>query len=97
MNMNPVELIKFVEQYFESERDQLHALAALSDAPPEDYTAHVRLPVQNPLPAFRIGDGNLGSILKGQNHGVPGPIIDKIGSEPLSIGQLLIGETHATR
>ena len=96
MNMNPLELIKFVEQFFESERDQLHALAALSDAPPEDYVAKVRLPVQNTIPSFKIGDGGLGSILMGQNHGVPGPMLDSAEQKPLSIGQMLIGDTHAT-
>jgi hypothetical protein len=89
--MNPMDLVKFVQAHIPAP-DQVHALAALSDAPPEDYIPKIRLPTQNTLPAFKIGDDSPGSILAGQNYGVPAPVFGEKGSEPPTIGQLLVGE-----
>ncbi len=90
--MNPVELIKFVREHFEPGSEQLQALAALSDAPPEDYKPVMQLPVQNELPAFKIGDGSPGSLLLNQGFGVPAPVFGQEGGGTPTIGQLLIGE-----
>ncbi len=91
-NMNPLELLKFVQGSQRNETEQLKMLAALSDAPPEDYEATVRLPQQNELPAFQLGDGGVGSQLMGLDYGVPAPVPDSPQADNASIGQLLVGE-----
>jgi len=94
--MNPLELFKLVQNQYDNEQDQIHALAALADAPPEDYQATISLPVQNPIPAYRLGDGGLGSLLANTNYGVPAPVLGQEKSgETLSIGELLVGEINA--
>ena len=91
--MNPFELFQFVKSRFDNEHDQLHALAALQDAPPEDFSPTIKLPVQNPIPAFRLGDGGLGSLLANQDYGVPAPVFGQESSgETLDIGELLVGD-----
>lgn len=91
--MSPLELMKFVQVHVPA-TDQLHALAAMADAPAEDYVPLSPLPAQNVLPSFKLGDGGLGSILSGQNYGVPAPIFGEKDSSPPSIGQLLVGEIN---
>jgi len=91
--MNPMELFKFVQSQFRSESDQVNALAALQDAPPEDYQPLISLPMQNKIPAFKLGNGSLGSILANQDFGIAAPMIDEAAPAP-SIGQLLVGEDN---
>ncbi len=90
--MNPIELIQFVQSQLTSESDQLRALAALADAPGEDFQAKIRLPVQNPLPAFKLGNDSLGSVLADHEYGVPAPVIGQSDTSTKSIGQMLVGE-----
>lgn len=92
--MGPLELMKFVESTVEGADEQLAALALLADAPGDDFTAPVRLPVQNELPAFKIGDGSLGSHLAELDYGVPAPVLGQPIEESQSIGDLLIGEIN---
>jgi len=92
--MNPMELLKFVQSQFSSESDQVNALAALADAPPEDYQPLISLPMQNKIPAFKLGNGSLGSILANQDFGIAAPMIGEKSGVP-SIGQLLVGEDDA--
>lgn len=91
--MNPFDLIKFVEENVDSS-EQLHALAALADAPGEDLVAKVRLPVQNEIPAFSLGNGKIGSMLAGTNYGVPAPVLGQAASKSPSLGELLIGDIN---
>jgi hypothetical protein len=90
--MDPLELLKFVQGSARTEAEQLNALAAMADAPGEDFVGRIKLPVQNKLPAFKLGKGDLGSILAGQDHGVAAPVIGQETSGEPTIGQLLIGE-----
>lgn len=90
--MNPIDLIKFITETIASEPDRLNALAALSDAPPEDYVPKIQLPVQNDIPAFKIGNGSFGSMLLNQDYGIPAPVIGQEDTIVPSIGQLLIGD-----
>ncbi len=92
--MNILELINFVESNVKTPQDQLNALAALQDAPDDEFQAKIRLPVQNEIPAFRVGDAGVGSVLKEQNYGVPAPVPGKVTPSELSIGELLIGEKN---
>ena len=41
MNLNPLEMMQFVQANAQSEAEQLHMLAALADAPAEDYQAKI--------------------------------------------------------
>lgn len=93
--MMPLELLKFVQGQTGNEAEQLQALAALADAPGEDFSPRMSLPVQNDIPSFRIGDGSLGSLLAGTNYGIPAPVIGQEDSGEPSLGQLLIGEENA--
>ncbi len=90
--MNPIDIIKFIQSHFENSSEQLNALAAFADAPPEDYQPKIQLPVQNEIPAFKIGDGSFGSMLLDQNYGIPAPMFDQEDTGIPSIGQLLIGD-----
>ena len=91
--MNPLDLIKFVEAQTQNEQEQLEMLAALADAPSEDFASKMRLPVQNKIPSFHLGRGDVGSSLTGKDYGVPAPVIDAPPVEAgEDIGQLLIGE-----
>ena len=94
--MNPLELVRFVESVL-PEHERANALALLADAPGEDFLAKIPLPVQNELPAFRVGTNTLGSNLANLNYGVAAPVF---GEEPAtldkSIGELLTGEIDGT-
>lgn len=96
MMMNPIELMKFVGAQGLTEQEQIHALAALADAPPDDYVPKISLPsgLMGPkeIPAFKLGNGGLGSMLANQDHGVPAPVFGQANTAILSIGQLLVGE-----
>lgn len=90
--MDPIEIFKFVQSQLSEGPDRLHALAALGDAPPEDFQPLMRLPVQNPIPAFKVGNDDLGNLLANQNHGVPAPVLGQDPAEAPSIGHLLVGD-----
>ena len=91
---SPFELWRLLEQEGLKGGEQLNALAAMADAPPEDFQVSLRLPVQNKLPGFKIGDGSLGSKIAGLEYGVVGPVLEQDTSGELSIGALLIGEDN---
>ena len=91
-----MEILKFVESQFTSNSDQLMAMSALGDAPAEDYQPLISLPVQNEIPAFKLGNGSLGSILANQEFGVPAPMINSQDATVPSIGQLLVGDNDGT-
>ena len=93
--MNPLEILKFVQGQVNGGSEQLHALAALADAPGEDFQPTMRLPVQNPIPAFRLGDSGLGSLLANLDYGVPAPVLGQEIVRTPDIGQLLVGEHDA--
>ena len=93
--MNPLELLKLVQGTARTEAEKLQALAGLADAPSEDFEQKMRLPVQNDIPAFKLGTGDIGSILAGLDYGVPAPVIGQESGGDISIGQLLIGEEDA--
>lgn len=92
--MTPMEIFKFVQDQLSEGPDRLHALAALSDAPGEDFQPTMQLPVQNPLPAFRLGDNGPGSLLANQSYGVPAPVLGREAEGTPDIGQLLVGEIN---
>lgn len=92
--MNPLELIKFIESAVKGETQQLNALALMADAPSEEYIAAMRLPVQNELPAFALGDAGVGSDLANLDYGVAAPVPGQEATTQ-SIGELLIGEVDA--
>jgi len=92
--MGPLELIRFIEANVDGP-EQLHALAALSDAPVEGFQSKIKLPVQNELPAFSLGDGGVGSSLRGLDYGVPAPVPGQESPAPLSVGELLVGDPNA--
>ena len=94
--MGPLELLKLVQGTARTEAEKLQALAGLADAPPEDFEPKMKLPVQNDIPAFKLGTGDLGSILAGLDYGVAAPVIGQDTSGDASIGQLLIGEENAS-
>ena len=93
--MNPLELMQFVEANVPAS-EQLNALALLADAPGEDFQASIHLPVQNALPALRLGGPDVGSLLANMNHGVAGPVIGQASTTEPTLGELLIGETDGT-
>lgn len=94
--MNVLELIKLVQERAHTQEEQARLLASLADAPGEDFQPKVKLPVQNELPAFRLGDGSVGSLAAGLDYGVPAPVPGSEESREPSIGELLIGEGNAT-
>lgn len=94
--MNPLEIIKFVQSQLGEGSEQLNALAALADAPGEDFQPTMKLPVHNHIPAFRLGDDGLGSVLANFNYGIPAPVLGQEVSMTPNIGQLLVGEFNGT-
>ena len=95
MNMNPLELLKFIEGSVEGDANQLNALALMADAPADDFTSSMKLPVQNQIPAFQLGDKGLGSMLANLNYGSAAPVPGQ-APEPASqsIGDMLTGEIN---
>lgn len=92
MKMNPLELLKFVQGQTRNESEQLQMLATLAEPPAEDYQPKVRLPVQNEIPAYKVGDGSMGAVLANLEHGVAGPVIGQQDNAGDSIGNLIVGE-----
>ena len=90
--MDPLDLLKLVNSTQRSEADKLQALAAMADAPGEDFMRGVKLPTQNAIPAFKLGNGGLGSMIAGTDYGIAAPVIGQKSNYNQSIGQLLIGE-----
>lgn len=91
---SPFELWRMLEKEKNVPRaKRLEALAAMADAPPEDFSVSLSLPVRNPLPAYKLGDGSLGSQLDGQNYGIAAPVIGQNTSSGKSIGELLVGDS----
>lgn len=93
--MSPLEMLKFVQGSGRSEAEQLKMLAAMGDAPEEEDQIPLKLPVQNDIPAFKIGDGSVGSQLLGQDYGVPAPVFGEHDQSQPSIGQMLVGDYDA--
>lgn len=89
--MNPLELIRFVEANVEGPQ-QLNVLARMADAPDDTFAPVMQLPVQNEIPAFRLGDKGLGSSLVNIDYGTAAPVPGQIQEVPKSLGELLIGE-----
>ncbi len=89
---NPLELLKFVQGKTRNESEALNMLAALADAPGEDFEAPIKLPTQNEIPLFKVGTDDTGSILAGYDHGEPAPVIGSEESAKLTIGDLLVGD-----
>lgn len=87
-----MEIIKFVQSQTPNENEQAKMLAALVDAPGEDFEPKMPLPVQNEIPAYKLGDDSIGSILANQNKGIPAPIPNMPEQNERTIGQLLTGE-----
>lgn len=94
--MNVMELIKFVQSHLPEGPAQVRALAALSDAPSEDFVPTIRLPVQNSVPAFKLGNEGLGSLLANLNYGVAAPVIGQEVAKTPDLGQLLVGERNGS-
>lgn len=90
--MTALELLKMVQESGLSQREQLEALAALSDAPPQDYAPLMKLPIQNQLPSYRLGSDGIGDVLSGWNYGVAAPVIGQETVADSSLGQILLGE-----
>ena len=96
--MNPLELVKLLQTSGLSEREQQEALAAMGEAPGEDYQPEMQLPHMNSIPAFRLGDGSMGSLLAGQDYGVAAPVLGQEQSftPNETVGQLLVGDSHGS-
>ena len=90
--LSPLELVKLVQAHNVPESEQAEVLAALADAPPEDFAANMPLPTPNKLPAFKLGGKDLGSILAGKDYGMAAPLPGEKMQEEPTIGQLLVGE-----
>lgn len=93
--VNPLEILKFVESAITGEAQQLNALALLAEAPSEDFAASIRLPVQNELPAYQLGNNGLGSTLANTDYGIAAPVPGQApGIADQSIGELLTGDLN---
>lgn len=90
---NIMELIKLVQGTARSEAEQIEALAAMADAPGDDFAPTMRLPTVNDLPAFKVGNGGIGSKIAGLDHGIAGPVPGQERTTPPTLGELLIGDT----
>jgi hypothetical protein len=90
--LSPLDLVKFVKSYSTNPQEQLQHLAALADAPGEDFESKIKLPMQRDIPAFNLGDGSLGSVLADQEYAVPAPVPGQENAQVPSVGELLVGE-----
>lgn len=90
--MNPLELLKFVEDYVEPSQ-QLNVLALLGEPPAEDYQPLMRVPTQNELPAVNLGNGDIGSRIADVDYAIAAPVFgEEQDASSKSIGELITGE-----